>query len=70
MLSTICPLCQFNLDAFQEEAARKYGPVSMPVVYFTQLLGLAFGFSAEELGLGRNIVPVEKVLAKFESVAA
>ena len=28
----------------------------MPVVYFTQLLGLAFGFSAKELGLERNIV--------------
>jgi heterodisulfide reductase subunit B len=70
VVSTICPLCQFNLDAFQDEAGKKYGEVSMPVVYFTQLLGLAFGFSAKELGLERNIVPAKRVLAKFEPAAA
>ncbi len=70
VVSTICPLCQFNLDAFQEEAGKKYGDISMPVVYFTQLLGLALGFSAKELGLQRNIVPAKKLLAKFEPVAA
>jgi heterodisulfide reductase subunit B len=70
VVATICPLCQFNLDAFQEEAGKKYGEVSMPVVYFTQLLGLAFGFSAKELGLERNIVPAKEVLAKFELAAA
>jgi heterodisulfide reductase subunit B len=70
VVATICPLCQFNLDAFQEEAGKKYGEVSMPVVYFTQLLGLAFGFSAKELGLERNIVPAKKVLAKFEPAVA
>ena len=65
VVSTICPLCQFNLDAFQEEAGEKYGGISMPVVYFTQLLGLAFGFSPKELGLERNIVPATGVLARF-----
>jgi heterodisulfide reductase subunit B len=70
VISTICPLCQFNLDAFQDEASKKYGEVSMPVVYFTQLLGLAFGFSAKELGLERNIVPAKGVLAQFEPAVA
>ena len=70
VVSTICPLCQFNLDAFQDEAGKKYGEVSRPVVYFTQLLGLAFGFSAKELGLERNIVSAKRVLVKFEPVAA
>jgi heterodisulfide reductase subunit B len=70
VISTICPLCQFNLDAFQDEASKKYGEVSMPVVYFTQLLGLAFGFSAKELGLERNIVLAKGVLAQFEPAAA
>jgi len=70
IVSTICPLCQFNLDAFQEEASKKYGEISMPVVYFTQLLGLAFGFSAKELGLGRNIVAAKPTLSKFAPAAA
>jgi heterodisulfide reductase subunit B len=70
ILSTICPLCQFNLDAFQDEASKKYGQISMPVVYFTQLLGLAFGFSAKELGLERNIVAAKHLLAKFAPAAA
>ncbi len=70
VVSTICPLCQFNLDAFQVEAARKYGPIEMPVVYFTQLMGLALGVPADELGLGRNIVPVDKVIDKCEPVHA
>ncbi len=70
IVSTICPLCQFNLDAFQDEASKKYGEISMPVVYFTQLLGLAFGFSAKELGLERNIVAAKQMLAKFAPAAA
>jgi heterodisulfide reductase subunit B len=65
IISTICPLCQFNLDSYQDEASRKYGEISVPVVYFTQLLGLAFGFSAKELGLERNIVATRQILAKF-----
>lgn len=69
IVSTICPLCQFNLDAFQDEASRKYGEIRLPVVYFTQLIGLAFGLSAKELGLGRNIVPSKPVLAKYAPAA-
>jgi len=69
IISTICPLCQFNLDAFQDEAGKKYGDISMPVVYFTQLLGLAFGLSAKELGLERNIVPANELLARFRRTA-
>jgi len=69
IISTICPLCQFNLDSFQDEAGKKYGEISVPVVYFTQLLGLAFGFSPKELGLERNIVATRQILAKFAPVA-
>jgi heterodisulfide reductase subunit B len=70
VVSTVCPLCQFNLDAFQDEAAKKYGDIKMPVVYFTQLMGLALGVPAGDLGLGRNIVPTAKVIEKCELVHA
>lgn len=47
-----CPLCQNNLDARQNHVNQAFGTdLHVPVVYFTQLLGLAFGLSARELGL-------------------
>jgi heterodisulfide reductase subunit B len=36
----------------------------MPVIYFSQLLGMAFGLSEEKIGFRRNIVPAEPVLKR------
>jgi heterodisulfide reductase subunit B len=63
IVATVCPLCQFNLDMYQDHASRRREPVSIPVVYFTQLLGLALGVPSTELGLRRSVVPAEPVLA-------
>ena len=53
---TVCPLCQYNLDAYQSEIRAKTAtPVDMPVLYFTQVLGWALGGDAEALGLKRAI---------------
>ena len=60
---TVCPLCQFNLDGYQDQIASKFEAIDMPIVYFTQVLGLAMGLSAEELALKRSIVPAAAVLA-------
>ncbi|MBN1517675.1 CoB--CoM heterodisulfide reductase iron-sulfur subunit B family protein [Candidatus Sumerlaeota bacterium] len=70
LMATVCPLCQFNLDAFAKEAARAYGPVNMPVIYFTQLLGLAMGLSEEKLGLQRNIISAKNALKGAAAAAA
>ena len=52
-----CPLCQANLDMYQSDAQGKYGDVpSMPVFYFTQLVGLAMGLAPKEVGLDRLLV--------------
>lgn len=56
-LATVCPLCQFNLDAYHAQVTREYGNVVVPTVYFTQLMGLAFGLDERELGLNRAAVP-------------
>ncbi|MGB9603857.1 MAG: CoB--CoM heterodisulfide reductase iron-sulfur subunit B family protein, partial [Limisphaerales bacterium] len=45
VISTACSLCQFNLDGYQDKIAKKWKPVQVPALYFTQLMGLAFGFS-------------------------
>lgn len=60
---TVCPLCQFNLDGYQDQIASKFEAVDMPVVYFTQILGLAMGLPAAELGLKRGIISTEAVCA-------
>ena len=54
-LATVCPLCQFNLDAYHAPVTAQYGPVLVPTVYFTQLMGLAFGLPDKELGGGTHV---------------
>jgi heterodisulfide reductase subunit B len=61
---TACPFCQFNLDSRQAEAAALRGDkFGVPIVYFTQLMGLAFGLSPKQLGLDRHLVSVKPLLA-------
>ena len=57
VLATVCPLCQYNLEAYQDKMLRTFHErVQLPVAYFTQLLGLAFGLQPKALGLQRNFV--------------
>jgi heterodisulfide reductase subunit B2 len=54
--ATICPLCQFNLDSGQ----RGLDLAPMPVLFVTQLIGLALGLSPARLGLNKLLVRIEK----------
>ena len=61
-----CPLCQLNLDVYQPQVNKAYGTnFNIPIIYFTQLMGLAFGLKAEAVGLSGCIVPAAKLAAKF-----
>lgn len=52
-----CPLCQINLDTRQEAIFKKEGiACRLPVIYFTQLMGLAFGYRSSEMGFRRLFV--------------
>lgn len=56
---TTCPLCHFNLEAYQGKINRVYGTnFTMPVLYFTQLLGIALGLPAKDLGLDSSFIPL------------
>ena len=60
------PLCQMNLDAFQSAINKKYGTnFNLPIVYFTQLMGVAFGLDSKGLGLNECIVPATEVTARY-----
>jgi len=53
---TICPLCQFNLDAYQSQIrAEIWKTLDVPVLYITQVLGWMLGGEWKELGLNRSI---------------
>lgn len=63
VIATACPLCQFNLECYQGEMARRFGKsISLPVAYFTQLMGLAMGLSKRTLGIHRSFVPLMPVI--------
>lgn len=66
IMATVCPMCQMNLDAYQTETNRHFGTnYHMPIVFFTQLMGLAFGLQPEDLGFGSELVSAKKALAKI-----
>ena len=57
VLATLCPLCESNLEMYQGKITRTFGEdVSLPIVYFTQLMGIAFGLDPKAVGLYRNFV--------------
>ncbi len=65
-ITTPCPLCQTNLDAYQSRVNSKFKTnFKLPVLFITQLMGVAFGLNSEDLGLKTNIVSPQKVLAEY-----
>ncbi|MFZ1947393.1 MAG: CoB--CoM heterodisulfide reductase iron-sulfur subunit B family protein [bacterium] len=65
LVAVACPLCQSNLDLRQRSIERHLGiDLEVPVVYFTQIVGLALGCSAGALGLGKHIISPVPVLKR------
>ena len=62
---TACPLCQLNLDLRQGDIEARFGDrLGPPILYFTQLIGLALGLKPDELGLGSLMVDPMPMLTK------
>ena len=60
---TPCPLCQINLDAYQNKVNSRFkSNFNLPVLFVTQLMGLALGIDATSLGLKTNIISPRPVL--------
>lgn len=63
---TPCPLCQTNLDAYQSQVNKKlHRSFNLPILFFTQLMGVAFGLDEHELDLKTCVVPAREALAKY-----
>jgi heterodisulfide reductase subunit B len=60
LLITACPLCQFDLECFQGDMSDRFQEkVDMPVAYFSQLVGKAFGLSDRDVGAQRLFIPMK-----------
>lgn len=63
LISVACPLCHANLDMRQDQVNKAFDcSFNLPIVYFTQLLGLTFGLSPKKLGLSKHFVDPRPVL--------
>jgi len=71
VIVTVCPLCHLMLDAKQKVLEQKHGEkIGIPVLYVTQLAGIALGLGPEELGLNMNSVsPMAVVESMYERMA-
>jgi heterodisulfide reductase subunit B2 len=67
MIVTPCPVCQMNVEVYQDQInARQGTKFNMPVVYYSQLMAVAFGCSAKESALDGQIIKAKQL----EEIAA
>lgn len=58
-----CPLCHANLDGRQPQINEKFSTdFNIPIMYFTELMGLAFGIKPKDLGLFKHLTEVDDFL--------
>ena len=71
VIVTVCPLCQLMLDTKQKTLEQKHGTkIEIPVLYVTQLVGIALGLGPDELGLNMNAVSPMAMMEKvYERMA-
>ncbi len=66
IVATACPLCQVNLEVYQTQVNEEFGTdFDIPVLYFTQLMGVALGIAPKKLGIGSELVSALPVLDRF-----
>lgn len=60
---TVCPMCQMALETLYTKVESLVNiKLNMAVIYFTQLIGLAFGLEPNKLGLHKNLLPLKKLV--------
>jgi heterodisulfide reductase subunit B len=74
VIATVCPMCQMNLEAYQDKVCRhRREDLHVSIVYLPQLLGLAIGLSEAAVRLDLNLAVTDRFKQKLkqsDSVAA
>jgi heterodisulfide reductase subunit B len=69
VIITTCPLCHFNLEAYQNKINEVYDTkFSVPILYFTQLLGIVFGLQQKAIGLDSSFIPLGDKITSLATV--
>ncbi len=69
VIVTACSLCQVNLECYQQQVNQEFGTqYAIPVVYFTQLIGLAMGIPAKKLGFGKEFLSPMKAIDAIKNI--
>ena len=67
-LCVVCPFCSVMYDSNQKGINSAFDAhFQVPVLYLTQLLGLAFGYDSKALGLNMNAVKTKRLLSKIDA---
>jgi len=62
MIVTPCPVCQMNVEVYQDDINTTYGTkLNMPLVYYSTLMSVAYGRSAKDAVLDGQIIPAKKL---------
>jgi heterodisulfide reductase subunit B len=65
-LCLVCPFCSVMYDGNQKSIEAEFDvEYKLPVLYLTQILGLAMGFGRKELGLNMNVVKTKELLKRY-----
>lgn len=66
VMVALCPMCQMNLDAFQGQMNGYFKTdYNIPILFFTQLMGIAFGIAPEKLGFGAEFVSARAAMSRI-----
>jgi len=66
---TTCPMCQFNLDVYQDEIREKFGiSERLPVYFITELVGIAMGISPHEMQIDRHFTEATGLLKELQLI--
>jgi heterodisulfide reductase subunit B len=69
VIATACPLCQVNLECYQQQINQEFGTnFRIPVVYFTQLIGLALGIPPKKIGFGKEFLSPKKAIDAIKNI--
>jgi heterodisulfide reductase subunit B len=64
VIATTCPMCHVNLEVYQAQVNQEFGTdLSIPIIYFTQLMGMALGLKPKQLGIDKATIAGTPMLA-------
>ncbi|MCB1735299.1 MAG: CoB--CoM heterodisulfide reductase iron-sulfur subunit B family protein [Gammaproteobacteria bacterium] len=67
MIVTPCPVCQMNVEVYQDQINAQYGTkFKMPVVYYSTLMAVAYGRNAKDAALDGQVIRAKRL----EEIAA